>query len=130
MRVLIFVAQFLDRAPDFGHGALPLLVVQRLRQRNANLVDQVIQHQISKSHRQQFVVQVGPQDERDFGAVPLLGLATRQDRDRNSHQVERVTRRVGRVVSVAHPPQLVKVIDVPLHLIQIDGRFEADAARA
>ena len=67
-------------------------VIQELSHRNGNLIEQIVNDQIAKRHRQQFFVQVRRNRKRDLRPIALLRLTTGQNGHGNPDKVERIPR--------------------------------------
>ena len=101
-------------------------VVHAPRQRRGDHVDEVVDHEAAKGHRQEFAAEDQSCRHRHLRAVPLLREFAGGHRDRNPHEVERVAGRVGDVVAFVDPPQFVQVVEVARELVELDRGLERD----
>ena len=99
-------------------------VVDELSDRKADLINEIIQNQIPKRSRQEFLVEIRLHGHRDFGSVSDVRPFAWQDRDGKPNEIQGVPRRVCRVIPFADAPQLVKMIQIHRLLFQIDRRLD------
>src|SRR5579862_4215005 len=62
--------------------------------------------------------------------MTFFGTRSRQHRNGDAHQVERIAWRIGGVVALVDAPYFVQVIQIAFHLVDINGRFQGHAALA
>ena len=99
------------------------IAVDELDQRDRELIGQVVEHHIPKGHREEVGSEVGFGRVGDLGAVSSFGDRTWEERHRHTDEIERISRRVGRVIPFVDPSMLVQVLHVANQLVDFLGLF-------
>ena len=96
------------------------------REARREQIDEIVDHEAAKGGGQQIGTEGWLSDDGDFGAVPGLRVAAGENRHRDPHEVERVAGRVGDVVALVDPAQLMEVVEIPRQMVEMDCRLETD----
>ena len=116
----------LGRREDRFRPGHALGVVDAVRERRGHEVDEIVDHEVADGARQEVVVELRIDRDRDLRAVPLAGLAAGRDRDGNPHEIERVARGVGGVVALVDPPELVQMVEIPREVVELERGLEGE----
>ena len=108
---------------------LKLIVIKNFGQRETQMLHQVVHDQFSKGPGKKFVPQLGVECHGHLGPVTGVGPLAGQHRHGNSHEIQRVTGRIGGVVPLPVATQLVQKIQIAVLLHQIFGRFQGAFVR-